>query len=121
MKLRGNSWRDVTPGGLIPWPGNSRQYETGDWRTRRPIWHKDRCIQCYRCWVYCPDSAITIKDSKVAGIDYDHCKGCGICAAECPDKVVALEMIGEEEAIQSVEGFKEAKSDKEEKGEKPNA
>ncbi|MEK7679190.1 MAG: 4Fe-4S binding protein [Deltaproteobacteria bacterium] len=30
------------------------------------------------------------------GFDLEHCKGCGICAVECPDKVKAITM--EEEA-----------------------
>jgi Pyruvate/2-oxoacid:ferredoxin oxidoreductase delta subunit len=27
---------------------------------------------------------VLAKDGKVTGYDYDHCKGCGICAFECP-------------------------------------
>jgi len=42
------------------------------------------------CWLYCPDGSILVKDSKVIGIDYEHCKGCGICARECPKKVVTM-------------------------------
>jgi pyruvate ferredoxin oxidoreductase delta subunit len=42
------------------------------------------------CWVFCPDSSILVKEEKMVGIDYDHCKGCGICAHECPTG--ALEM-----------------------------
>jgi len=45
--------------------------------------------------VYCPDSAIIVEDAKVKGVDYDHCKGCGICARECPPKVQALTMDNE--------------------------
>jgi len=44
----------------------------------------------------CPDSAIIIEDGKMIGFDMEHCKGCGICAVECPDKVKAIKM--EEEA-----------------------
>jgi Pyruvate/2-oxoacid:ferredoxin oxidoreductase delta subunit len=25
------------------------------------------------------------------GIDYDHCKGCGICAEECPKDAIHME------------------------------
>jgi pyruvate ferredoxin oxidoreductase delta subunit len=32
----------------------------------------------------CPDSSIEMKDGKVVGIDYDHCKGCGVCVDSCP-------------------------------------
>jgi pyruvate ferredoxin oxidoreductase delta subunit len=32
----------------------------------------------------------------VARIDYDYCKGCGICAVECPRK--AIEMVPEPQA-----------------------
>ena len=46
----------------------------------------------------CPDSAILVEDAKVVGIDLEHCKGCGICAAECPPKVKAIKMVLEREA-----------------------
>lgn len=94
----GAGWKEIPRGGLILEPGNAVTYETGDWRTFRPVWHEDRCIQCLLCWVYCPDAAIEVRDGKVTGIDYKHCKGCGICATECPDKAHALEMVREEEA-----------------------
>ena len=86
MKLKG--WRDVPDGGLIIEPGNSEEYHTGGWRTYRPVFNADNCIQCLFCFYYCPDSAIVLDDAeeKVVGIDYEHCKGCGICAAECPGR-----------------------------------
>jgi 2-oxoisovalerate ferredoxin oxidoreductase delta subunit len=46
--------------------------------------------------MFCPDSAIKIENDKVVGIDYDYCKGCGICAQECPKKVQAIVMVKEE-------------------------
>lgn len=91
-------WKDIPSGGAILEPGNSRQYLTGEWRsTVRPKWHKERCIHCLFCWVYCPDAAIKVVDGKMTEIDYDYCKGCGICAKECPAKGKAIEMVPEHE------------------------
>ena len=92
-------WKSLPMGGIIDEPGNAREYHTGSWRTYRPIWFEDRCIQCFNCWVYCPDDSIRTKDEKVIGIDYDHCKGCGICAKECPEKAHAIEMKLEAECL----------------------
>jgi len=41
------------------------------------------CFECDNCWHFCPDAAVIKKDGGYA-VDYDYCKGCGICAAECP-------------------------------------
>lgn len=83
---KGTGWKDLPIGGIITEGGTAKKYKTGDWRSQRPIWDKNKCIQCLRCWIYCPDSAIKTKDGKVMGINLDHCKGCGICAEECPAK-----------------------------------
>lgn len=78
-------WKTVPRGTVIKDPGSSRKYETGEWRTYRPVLDLDKCIQCLACWLYCPDSAIMVNGkTKVVGIDYEHCKGCGICSKECP-------------------------------------
>jgi len=84
------SWKDVSIGGLIIEAGNSADYETGSWRTSRPIIDLSKCNNCMICWIYCPDSAIIVKDGELKGIDLDHCKGCGICAAECPKKAIIM-------------------------------
>jgi 2-oxoacid:acceptor oxidoreductase delta subunit (pyruvate/2-ketoisovalerate family) len=43
------------------------------------------CTFCMRCYDYCPDVSIQMNaKTKERAIDYDHCKGCGICAEECP-------------------------------------
>lgn len=85
-------WQDLPMGGILPEPGSAEGYKTGSWRSEKPIWNKEKCINCLACWINCPDTAIKIVDGKMAGIDYDHCKGCGICAHECPKKVKALTM-----------------------------
>lgn len=90
-------WAKVPRAGTILKAGNSVKHETGSWRTFRPVWHKEKCIQCFTCWVLCPDSAIRVENDKVCGVNYAFCKGCGICAAECPPKANAFDMKPESE------------------------
>lgn len=87
---------ELVEAGLVE-GGTAEAFLTGSWRSDRPVWDKNKCIHCLNCWISCPDSSIKIApDEKrvtvVTGIDYDHCKGCGICAAECPPKIKALSM-----------------------------
>ncbi|MDR0485218.1 MAG: 4Fe-4S binding protein [Elusimicrobiota bacterium] len=87
---------ELPAGGLVE-AGTAANFHTGSWRSEKPVWNKDKCISCLTCWISCPDSAIlTAQDEKkgtvVSGIDYDFCKGCGICVRECPPKVQALTM-----------------------------
>ena len=35
---------------------------------------------------------VVLKEGNVVGIDYEHCKGCGICSFECPVDPKAIEM-----------------------------
>jgi 2-oxoacid:acceptor oxidoreductase delta subunit (pyruvate/2-ketoisovalerate family) len=54
------------------------------------------CFGCDNCYGACPDNAIIKTGPGGPGdyeVDYDYCKGCGICAAECP--CGAIEMIPE--------------------------
>jgi len=91
-------WKEIPIGGVIEKAGNAADYETGSWRTYRPVRDMDKCISCLRCWIYCPDSAVIVKDGKVQKeYDLEHCKGCGICAYECPPKVKAITMVLESE------------------------
>jgi pyruvate ferredoxin oxidoreductase delta subunit len=80
------------PAGDILEAGTAAEFETGSWRSERPIWHTETCIQCMICWVSCPDTAVVVKDGKMSGFNYEHCKGCGICARECPTKVKSITM-----------------------------
>ena len=86
------SWKELPPGAVITEPGSSRQYKTGDWRAFKPVVEGDKCVNCLLCWVYCPDAAI-IRDEKGVKINYDYCKGCGICSKECPR--LAIKMVEE--------------------------
>ena len=87
-------WKELPSGDFLE-AGSSLNFETGDWRSQRPIWDKKKCKHCLFCWIYCPDSAIVVKDKRMTGIDFRYCKGCGICATECPFE--AIEMKEEKE------------------------
>jgi len=82
-------WKSLPIGGYLLEPGSALKYKTGDWRAFRPIIDQKRCINCLLCWVYCPDAAI-IRLEKYVDVNYDYCKGCGICANECPVKCITM-------------------------------
>lgn len=90
-------WEELTPGSVILDAGNAVEVKTGSWRTFRPVWKEENCIQCLFCWMFCPDMSVIVKDGKMVGFDYDYCKGCGICELECPGKKGKKAIIMEEE------------------------
>ena len=49
------------------------------------------CFGCDNCYGVCPDNAVIKNDVGQYEIDYDYCKGCGICAAECPCGAIQME------------------------------
>lgn len=65
--------------------------KTGSWRVFRPKFDKDKCVKCLRCWIFCPEGAITRNKDGTISIDYDYCKGCGVCAKECKVKALTME------------------------------
>ena len=50
-----------------------------------------RCESCELCRLLCPDLCITRNEkTNEIEIDYEYCKGCGICAAICPRGVIRM-------------------------------
>jgi len=74
---------------------NSFTASVADWRIEKPVFNQDYCIDCQFCWIYCPDISILSRDKKMVGVDYDHCKGCGICVEVCPTNPKSLLMFAE--------------------------
>ncbi|MEJ2165422.1 MAG: 4Fe-4S binding protein, partial [Desulfobacterales bacterium] len=74
---KSNRIRPTLPGGL---------YSKGQAaRSARRCFKCGTCTFCRKCYNYCPDLSIMMDaERRYREIDYDHCKGCGICAAECP-------------------------------------
>jgi pyruvate ferredoxin oxidoreductase delta subunit len=83
----------ILPGGVCE-PGSTTANKTGGWRTYRPVFDYDKCIKCKLCELLCPDMSVLPRDDGFFEIDYEFCKGCGICANECPKD--AIEMVLEE-------------------------
>lgn len=54
------------------------------------------CLQCDNCWNYCPDAAVLVVDETQQKrryvIDYEYCKGCGLCAHECPSGYIQMQV-----------------------------
>jgi len=63
------------------------------WRTYKPVIDQEKCVMCLRCFLVCPDGVIDKSGDELV-IDYDYCKGCGVCAHECRPK--CIEMVKEE-------------------------
>ena len=71
-------WQEMTLGGEVYEPATARYVNTGAWRTDTPVLDREKCRNCLLCVPYCPDSSLPVAEGKLAGIDYLHCKGCGI-------------------------------------------
>lgn len=53
------------------------------------------CFECDNCYGFCPDDVINkLGPGLRYSIDYEYCKGCGICASECP--CGAIDMVAED-------------------------
>ena len=48
------------------------------------------CFECDNCFGVCPDNAVMKLANGTYEVDYDFCKGCGICARECPCGAITM-------------------------------
>ena len=57
--------------------------------------HCGVCTMCDNCYMFCPDVSVWHKSDGEYGYDinFDYCKGCGVCVHECPR--AAMVMVGE--------------------------
>lgn len=97
----GDGYREIPIGTVVPQAPTALVNKTGTWRTgKKPQFDSEKCTGCLFCWIFCPDGAIVVKDARVVGINYDYCKGCGLCESECPLKDKAIKMV--EETVRAV-------------------
>jgi len=83
---------------------NTYTATVASWRVLKPVYNRDICIDCQNCWVWCPDTSIISRDKQMLGIDYDHCKGCGVCVEVCPTNPKSLLMFNEAKDIDQALG-----------------
>jgi pyruvate ferredoxin oxidoreductase delta subunit len=76
-------------------PGIGEAGKTGEWRTVRPVINHKKCLpaksnkpSCFQCWLYCPEAVIS--RTVPVNIDYNYCKGCGICSQVCPANAIIM-------------------------------
>ena len=86
MKLK--KVKEIKEGTVVE-SGSSLKNKTGNWKTFIPVIDKKKCIKCGRCVMNCPDICIKLKEKGIE-INYDYCKGCGICAQTCVVKGIKM-------------------------------
>lgn len=88
-------------GGVVADPANTVVKNLSGSRTGRiPVFHEDKCIHCGLCDIACPDNSLSwdivhLEDetwlTRMRGIDYQYCKGCGACVDTCPSGALTSE------------------------------
>jgi len=92
------TWEETTPGGTIYTAGNAANFQTGDWRSRKPKFIEEKCKQCLLCVPTCPDNAIPVnEEGKRTDFNFFACKGCMVCMKACPFNAIGEETTKEDE------------------------
>ena len=74
------NYKDLVIGSRVIEPGNSENFNTGDWRSMVPVVDSSLCIDCLTCWIYCPDDCVLVENDRVVGI----------CSKVCPKKAITM-------------------------------
>jgi pyruvate ferredoxin oxidoreductase gamma subunit len=71
-------------------PGASDGNPALAWRPRLPVIDQAKCT-CHFCVTpgFCPDGVIRWTDGRYE-VNYEYCKGCGVCAAVCVHSAVTM-------------------------------
>ena len=76
------------------WTAGHLVSKNAGWRVYRPVLDAEKCTGCLQCYMQCPDGTVyKVADpegSAPVAVDYDFCKGCGVCVRAC--RFGALEM-----------------------------
>ena len=84
------TYRDLEVGSIVLEPGSAEQYQTGGWRSQKPVSDTSKCNKCGLCYIFCPEGCIEQQEDGFFVSNQFYCKGCGICAHECPKGVITM-------------------------------
>ena len=84
------TWKDLEIGSIVAEPGSASQYQTGYWRSQRPIFNSNKCIKCGICQLFCPEGCVEQNAEGYFEANLFYCKGCGICARECWTQAITM-------------------------------
>lgn len=89
-------YEDLEVGAVWYLPGASEKVQTGTWGNYHIHWDEEKCINCHRCFLVCPDMSIFRKKQsdgtwKVIGVDNFHCKACRCCVEVCPKSALTAQ------------------------------
>lgn len=62
--------------------------DNAGWRTFKPVL-TGKCVKCLQCFLLCPEGCIGKTETGIE-IDYNFCKGCGICAKVCNPNAISM-------------------------------
>ena len=81
--------QSTIPDDLCPIATEFANLHVGDWRSKRPVVVRARCVKCGTCWAFCPTQTI-VERPRWFEAALALCKGCGICAHECPHGAIIM-------------------------------
>lgn len=98
-RQRGYGYATAPTGGVLTEPGNTVLKDLSASRQGfLPEFVRERCVDCAVCDLVCPDLCFVWQPTgkriqnypvmRLAGIDYQYCKGCMRCVAECPTEAL---------------------------------
>ena len=59
--------------------------------TKKLVINTDWCKGCGICVAFCPKKVLTLQKEKVALLDRENCILCGQCELRCPDYAIFIE------------------------------
>ncbi|MFX1449787.1 MAG: 2-oxoacid:acceptor oxidoreductase family protein [Promethearchaeota archaeon] len=94
-------YKDLDTGAIWYIPGGSEKVKTGEWGPYDIKHDIEKCINCQRCFLTCPDLSIIREKQpdgtwKVVGVDKVHCKSCRNCVEVCPKGALTAELKSKE-------------------------